>query len=259
LRPTPEWIKSYIGIPLKVEGNVVAILYEVNEQEKGFFDDKEREFLEEVSQQAALAWQKTFSTAELQGFYLFIIKSMIRVLESQNPIFLNHGERVAAICDLLGSKLGLDEQEMKALQIGALLHDAGRFLSDPMEDENSDKSASAPEKDTVSTDDHPRRGAEIFPTAGIYGQIREGIMYHHERYDGSGYPEGLERTEIPLIARIIAVADLYDAMTRLCPEEDRVDHYTAMRDMKRAMGSLLDPLVVVVMEEIEAELQEVIK
>ncbi|MDD4637559.1 MAG: HD domain-containing protein, partial [Bacteroidales bacterium] len=152
---------------------------------------------------------------------------------------------------------GLDEKEMKALRYAALLHDIGRFVNIANEEiEAAEASESEP---PAKVDRHSIIAADSLPQEGIFQGIREGILCHHERYDGSGYPKGLARTEIPWNARIIAVADIYDAMTRLCPEEERLDHNSAIKEIKKAMGSLLDPLVVVVLEEMESEAAEIAK
>jgi len=93
----------------------------------------------------------------------------------------------------------------------------------------------------------------LIPAVGIFEQVREAVEYHHERYDGSGYPLGLSQTDIPFLARIIAVADVYDAVTRLCSEEERLDHQTALGVIKKATGTIFDPLVVVALEEVANE------
>lgn len=253
----PEQIKSLLTVSLSVNGGVPARVLLINEQYRGCFNEQDREFVQYLGRQAATTWDKARISTDIDNFHWLILKSLLRFLENQDSTFLGHAERVTAIAEILGRKLSLDEQEMQALRYAALLHDIGRFINIPDEaDEAAGDSESEP---PVKLDLHSLRGAECLPAEGIFQAIREGILFHHERYDGSGYPQGLARTEIPLNARIIAVADIYDAMTRLCPEEERLEHRTAVREIKRAMGSLLDPLVVVVLEEAEAEVEEIAK
>lgn len=253
----PEQITSLLTVPLRLNGGIPAQIILINEQSKGFFNEQDREFVQYLGRQAATAWSKACSNIDADKFHLLILKSLVRFWESQDSVFLGHAERVMAIAEILGRKLGLDEEERQALRYAALLHDIGRFVN--ITDEAYETAGDSESEPPVKLDLHSVRGAECLPAEGIFQAIREGILFHHERYNGSGYPQGLAHTEIPLNARIIAVADIYDAMTRLCPEEERLDHSAAVREIKRATGSLLDPLVVVVLEEIEAEVEEIAK
>ena len=117
-----------------------------------------------------------------------------------------------------------------------------------------EKSADTGEELRISAEDHPSLGADMLPDSGIFQDIRKGIKHHHERYDGSGYPDGLERTEIPFIARIIAVADVFDAMTMLCAEEEKLQCRQAIREIRKGSGSFFDPLVVVALTDLEEEI-----
>lgn len=253
----PEQIKSLLAVPLHVNNGVPAWVLLINEQSRGCFNEQDREFVQYLGRSAVTAWEKARSNIDMENFHLLMLKSLVRFLESQDRMFLGHAERVAAIAEILGRKLGLDQQELNALKYAALLHDVGRFINIP--DKAGEAAGESEPETSVQLDLHSLRGAECLPAEGVFIAIREGVLFHHERYDGSGYPEGLVRTEIPLNARIIAVADIYDAMTRLCPEEERLEHHAALSEIKRATGSLLDPLVVVVMEEADAEVEEIAK
>ena len=172
-----------------------------------------------------------------------LISSLLAGLEAGDPIFMGHSVRVNAIAGLIGSKLGLDKQEMKTLHYASLLHDIGKYAETTVDKDNYE----------LTVSDHATLGAELIPAVGIFEQVREAVKYHHERYDGSGYPLGLRQMDIPFLARIIAVADVYDAVTRLCSEEERLDHRTALGVIKKATGTIFDPLVVVALEEVADE------
>lgn len=161
------------------------------------------------------------------------------VKAGEDEMFKGHGQRVAAVADLLGRQLGLDEQEKRDLHYAALLHDIGRAKPADGADE-----------------DHPGQGAHAFPAGDEWNVMREAIKYHHERYDGSGFPEGKRMTEIPFFARIIAVADILDGLTALAPEEERLPLPIACQVIQKATGSGFDPLVVVALSEVREELQD---
>ena len=160
------------------------------------------------------------------------------VKAGEDEMFKGHGQRVAAVADLLGRQLGLDEQEKRDLHYAALLHDIGRVKPADGADE-----------------DHPGQGAQSFPFGDEWDMMREAIQYHHERYDGSGFPEGKRMTDIPFLARILAVADILDGLTALPPEEERLSLPAACQVIQKATGSGFDPLVVVALSEVREELQ----
>jgi HD-GYP domain-containing protein (c-di-GMP phosphodiesterase class II) len=166
-----------------------------------------------------------------------LLQTAVKAGEAE--MFKGHGERVAVIADLLGRQLGLDEQEKRDLHYAALLHDIGRAKSADGADE-----------------DHPGQGVHAFPAGDEWNVMREAIKYHHERYDGSGFPEGKRMTEIPFFARIIAVADILDGLTALAPEEERLPLPIACQVIRKATGSSFDPLAVVALSEVQEELQD---
>jgi HD-GYP domain-containing protein (c-di-GMP phosphodiesterase class II) len=166
-----------------------------------------------------------------------LLQTVVRAGEEE--MFRGHGERVAVIANLLGRQLGLDEQEKRELHYAALLHDVGRAKSADGADE-----------------DHPGQGVQAFPAGDEWDMMREAVQYHHERYDGSGFPEGKRMTDIPFLARIIAVADILDGLTALAPEEERLPLPMACQVIQKATGSGFDPLVVVALSEVREELQD---
>jgi putative nucleotidyltransferase with HDIG domain len=204
-----------------------------------------KEVLNILCRQSADAIYRVLAEQNREGDERLLINSLLAGMEAGDPIFKGHSERVNAIAGLIGSKLGLDNEEMKTLHYAALLHDIGKYAETMVDDE------------TESFSDHASLGAELIPATGIFAQVRETVRYHHERYDGSGYPLGLSRTDIPFLARIIAVADVYDAVTRLCSEEERLDHQTAIGVIKKATGTIFDPLVVVALEEVADEVANI--
>lgn len=237
--PGSESIQSLLAVIIGSESEIYGVLIILNKKESGPFSRREIEMIEGIRDQSHA---KIINLLEQQGEYLHnmkIINTLVRAIEDQQAGFTGHSERVAAISRLLGDRLGLDKHERKDLYYSALLHDIGKIGLEAMEIEGSDPLEHAP------------RGAGLLE--GITGleRVAEGIRYHHERYNGTGGPEGLALMDIPLIARIIAVADLYDALTNLCSEEERLSPATALQVIKKGSGSLFDPLVVVALEEIE--------
>jgi len=204
-----------------------------------------REVLEILGRQSAVLlsrWQVEQSSRHDEEM---LLRSLLAGMEAGDPVFLGHSERVYSISRLIAGKLGLDREEMKALEYSAWLHDIGKIAEAALSKHQPDEDA--------ALSDHASLGADLIPATGIFKLVREAVRHHHERYDGGGYPLGLSRTEIPFLARIIAVADIYDALTRLCSEEDKISHHIAIGIIKKGTGTLFDPLVVVALEEVESQ------
>lgn len=240
--PWPEGITWLAAYPLVLEDEFQGILLLLNSRSEKLHGHT-GEVLNILCRQSVAAINRLLAEQSEQEDEQIFINSLLAGIEAGDPIFKGHSARVDAITSLIGSKLGLAKEEMKTLHYAALLHDIGKYA-----EATADK-----EDDELAVSDHASLGAELIPATGIFEQVREAVRYHHERYDGSGYPLGLSQTDIPFLARIIAVADVYDAVTRLCSEEERLDHRTALGVIKKATGTIFDPLVVVALEEVADE------
>lgn len=238
--PWPEGINWLAAYPLIMDDEFRGILL-LLDSHLDKLQGHSGEVLNILCHQSAPAINRLLAEQSEQEDEEILINSLLAGIEAGDPIFRGHSTRVDAIAILIGTKLGLDKQEMKTLHYAALLHDIGKYAETVADDE------------AESPGDHATLGAELIPAVGIFEQVREAVRYHHERYDGSGYPLGLRQTDIPFLARIIAVADVYDAVTRLCSEEERLDPQTALGVIKKATGTIFDPLVVVALEEVAEE------
>jgi putative nucleotidyltransferase with HDIG domain len=219
------------------EGRAVLLLADARPCEP---DRQAREVLEVLGRHSAVLLGRWRAGQSDRHDEQILIRSLLAGMEAGDSAFLGHSERVVAVSGLIAGQLGLDAEEMKALEYSAWLHDIGKIAATAI-------SKQQPGEDEVCSD-HASLGADLIPATGIFKLVREAVRHHHERYDGGG-PLGLSRTEIPFLARIIAVADIYDALTSLCPEEDKVDSVTAVKVIKKGSGTLFDPLVVVALEE----------
>ncbi|KUG03392.1 hd-gyp domain [hydrocarbon metagenome] len=242
----PVHIQSLLAIPIRSRLDCCGVLLMMNKKEQGAFTVRQIEMLEIIAMQAAEIISRLVEHRNQQVYQLNLLKALVKAIEGRENGFAGHSERVADISCLLGGRLGLNADDMRDLYYSALLHDIGKL--------RLDGTLNAEIEDSLDREDHSGRGALILRDVPGVEIIRESILYHHERYDGSGVPQGLAATDIPFNARIIAVADIYDAMTRLCSEEERLSPGEALQAVKKGSGSVLDPLVVVALEEVETEL-----
>jgi putative nucleotidyltransferase with HDIG domain len=146
----------------------------------------------------------------VQRSYLSTITSLARTIEAKDPYTGGHTERVARVVELLAAELGLRGEELRAAEVGAIIHDIGKI---GIPDHILLKPGRLEETELAEMRRHPEISSYIVAELDVPPIVKQMVRSHHERYDGMGYPDGLAREEIPLAARILAVADTLDAMT----------------------------------------------
>lgn len=189
-------------------------------------------------------------SAEQKRFFISIVHSLSIALDERDAYTFGHSARVTELSVALGRQAGLGEKPLEALELGSILHDIGKIgVSDAIL--NKPQTLSAQELEVIKQ--HPVKGARIL------GEDRDRKMIlmtscirsHHERYDGQGYPDGLAGEEIPLVARIIAIADAYDAMTSLRPYRRTMTSGQALQELQRCAGSQFDPQLVAMFNDLQ--------
>ena len=162
-------------------------------------------------------------------------------IDSQVPYRDGHNQRVSKYSLKLGKQLGLNEKEMVILETAALLHDFGKICID---EKILIKPSSLTDREKLEIQQHAIKGYYILAGFAEFEHALDGVRTHHECYNGSGYPVGLVKKNIPLIGRIIAVADAYDAMTSKRPYREARTKEQAVRELKRCSGQQFDPVLV---------------
>jgi HD-GYP domain-containing protein (c-di-GMP phosphodiesterase class II) len=150
------------------------------------------------------------STRERENIFIGILIALTRAIDAKSPWTAGHSERVTQFAEAIGRDLNFSEDEMRALTISAILHDIGKIA---VPEQILDKPGKLTDEEFDIVKKHPQAGADIISSIPSYESILTGIVHHHERWDGKGYPRGLCEKDIPLIARIICIADVYDALT----------------------------------------------
>jgi HD-GYP domain-containing protein (c-di-GMP phosphodiesterase class II) len=177
----------------------------------------------------------------MRDLFLSTIKSLAAAVDAKDPYTRGHSERVTLYSVAIARSMGLEGRELEDIQAGALLHDVGKIGID---DSILRKPGKLSEGEYSIMKMHPVFGANIMSPIKQLREIIPGMKYHHEHYNGAGYPEGLEKDEIPLIARIIAVADAFDAMTSDRPYQKAMNDADGIKTLIRLMGIRYDPQVV---------------
>lgn len=170
-----------------------------------------------------------------------IVRSLVRAVDAKSAWTRGHSERVAGLSTAVGRRLLMDAKELDLLDIAAVLHDVGKI---GVPESILDKPSRLEPMELALIQRHPAVGAAIVEDLPAYASVRSAILYHHERWDGSGYPEGLAGEDIPLAARIIALSDVYDAITDDRPYRRGMKEKEARDFIVAGAGSLFDPRLV---------------
>jgi putative nucleotidyltransferase with HDIG domain len=183
---------------------------------------------------------------ELEFSYDHTLAALMSSLDARDRETEGHSTRVSRYARLLGTELGLDADSLKAIERGSLLHDIGKIgISDTIL--HKPTSLTQDEWETMRL--HPDIGARIIEDIPFLQETLPIIRYHQERWDGSGYPIGLSGKEIPLLARIFAVADVFDALISERPYREQIPVSEAMAYLREQAGILFDPEIVSAFEQ----------
>jgi len=178
---------------------------------------------------------------ELKRSYRATVRALANAVEARDAYTGRHAERVAAYGLAIASAHGIDFGDYPEMEFGFLLHDVGKVA---VPDAILFKPAKLSEEERAVIEKHPVTGWEILRDVEFLGEAKLVVRHHHERWDGGGYPDGLAGEAIPLGARIVAVADAFDAMVAERPYRPLVTPAAALQELERCAGTQFDPAVV---------------
>lgn len=166
-----------------------------------------------------------------------VLAGLLRALDTRDGRAARHAAAVARFASDMAEAVGMSEHDQELAHTAGLLHDIGNFA---LSDRVAERGRTLTEEDWVAIQQHPELGADMLRDLGMYGPIGEIVLTHHERIDGRGYPRGLPGEEIPAIAKIIAVAEVYDTLTAADTYRTRMSSFEALRELRRVAGTQLD-------------------
>ncbi|MFZ5907606.1 MAG: HD domain-containing phosphohydrolase [Nitrospirota bacterium] len=236
-----ESLSSGIIVPLTIRGNVIGILSIMRIRNKLPFTLSDVEFISVLSGQAAAAIENARLYEKLQQSYLSTMITLSAVVEARDLYTDTHMKDISEYSVEIAKKLGITEPEIEDIRKGALLHDLGK-VSVP--DHILMKEGKLSDEEIEIIKRHPANGAKMIEPVEPLRRAREIIRYHQECFDGSGYPEGLQGEEIPLGARIVAIADAFGAMTTDRPYRKALTTNQAVDELRKYAGIQFDPDIV---------------
>ncbi|MFC1698961.1 HD domain-containing phosphohydrolase [Candidatus Omnitrophota bacterium] len=231
---------SYLSVPLIDEESigVITIFDKIN---KSPFDNFDQEILTALAEQAVGAIKNAQLYKEQENILLGTIKSLTTLLRAKSAHPYAHSQAFIDVVLAIAKELHLPEEKLRDLRFAAMLHDAGEI---GIPEEILKKPAHLTDREFKIVKAHPKKSAKILsPLQRLKGAIAI-IMHHHEKFDGSGYPNKLKADKIPLGARIMSVADSFEAMISRRPYRKSASIAEAVKEMKRQTGSQFDPQVI---------------
>jgi putative nucleotidyltransferase with HDIG domain len=166
-----------------------------------------------------------------------VLAGLMRSLDIRDQRAARHSAAVARFARDIAKEVGMTPEEQELAHTAGLLHDIGRFA---LSDRVAERGRTLTEEDWTAIQRHPELGADMLRDLGMYGPVAEIVLTHHERIDGRGYPHGLGSDEIPAIAKIIAVAEVYDTLTASDTYRTQMSSFEALRELRRVAGTQLD-------------------
>jgi len=238
-------------MPLVLKDGITGVLT-IGSKRAAAFGQKDLSNMESIANQISVALENARLLKDLDDLFIGTIRSLSEAIDAKSKWTAGHSKRVTEIAVSIGKEMGLDEATLKRLELAGLLHDIGKIGT--YEEILNKPGRLTPEEQAVMRE-HPGKGADILKHIKQLKDIIPGIRNHHEYYDGTGYPDGLKGTAIPLFARILSVADTVDAMAADRPYRKGRDASFITEELKRCSGTQFDPAMVEAFLKIEDKRQ----
>ncbi len=233
--------KSIIGAPLVIDDEVTGVIESLNKRDGNGFNQHDLRILTRIARTAALGLAKIKDNNDMLNSYKGTVRALVALADGKETSGEGHSRRVAEYALIAATGLSLSKEEKQVIEYAAILHDIGK-LGVPegilnKADKLSDEEWSVLQK-------HPVTGWELLCDIPFLKEASELILYHHEWYDGTGYPQGLKGEDIPLGARIISVADSFDNMTTEHSYRPALSRREAFSELHKCIGSQFCPVAV---------------
>ncbi|MDH4027346.1 MAG: GAF domain-containing protein [Nitrospirota bacterium] len=222
---------SVLCVPLIHSEEIIGVI-ELRNKKNGMFNAKDEALLYSLADQASISIAQSRANEKQQSDFIHITEMLVNAQDIiQNK--KGHARRVTNYANHIGRHLELSDPELKRLYYACLLHDIGMMKIDPEEHGKTDKILQ-----------HPKLGYDLVKSISLWSESANIILCHHERYDGTGYPLGIEKERIPLGSRILFVADTFDVLTSKYSYRTQLDYKAAITELEANAGTQFDPAVV---------------
>ena len=244
-----EYARQIIAVPLQRQDQIHGVLFGIDKLNDEF-DSVDSKLLNSIANESAIYLENLMLFEDAHGLMMGLLHSLTSAVDAKDAYTCGHSERVALLSRHLAAAAGIPANEVERIYMAGLLHDVGK-IGVP------EAVLQKPGKLTVEEFDqmkkHPEIGARILADIKQVKDILPGVLHHHERYDGKGYPAGLAGENIPLMGRILCLADCFDAMTSNRTYRKALPLEVALTEIRRCSGTQFDPKLTDVFLQTDAE------
>jgi len=233
--------RNIVCIPILFNGKVRGVLGATDKMSLQDISPEDIELLESVASQAGISVKNMELNKNIEEAYYDTLVMLARVVEAKDAGSSGHLERVSSYVQMISNKIGLDEETKKILVGGALLHDLGKV---GIEDAILKKKGQLTPQEYEVMKQHSIIGENILKPLHLMSKLSVLVRHHHELYDGTGYPDGLNGEKIPLAARILTIVDIYDALVTDRSYKGAMSHQKGIEILRSYAGNKLDPKLV---------------
>jgi putative nucleotidyltransferase with HDIG domain len=232
-----EHARQLLAVPLIRQDQVLGCLFALDKNEDEF-DSVDAKLLTSISNESAIYLENAMLYEDVHGLMMGLLHSLTSAVDAKDAYTCGHSERVALLSRHLAVQAGMTDAAADRVYMAGLLHDVGKI---GVPEAVLQKTGKLTPEEFEQIKKHPEIGARILRDVKQIEDVIPGVLHHHERYDGKGYPSGLAAEGIPLMGRIICIADCFDAMTSSRTYRKALPLEVAMTEMRRCAGTQFDP------------------
>jgi HD-GYP domain-containing protein (c-di-GMP phosphodiesterase class II) len=240
---TPFNQGSFISVPLKIQNKVIGIINVNDKIDEGQFAPEDLRVLATLADQTAIVLENLNLYKNLQQVYLGVIKTLAMVVDAKDHYTYGHSQRVTEYVVSMAEAMRLDPEMKKIAEAASIIHDIGKI---GIREEILLKPGRLTDEEFNEIKKHPVTGSDMVKPLEFLNELAPLIYYHHQHYNGGGYPDKIKGDKIPLVARMITVADSFDAMVSDRPYRKGLPEETALMELKRCSGTQFDPDLVTI-------------
>jgi putative nucleotidyltransferase with HDIG domain len=229
-------IRSFVAVPLMMEDQSIGMLVAINKIGRDF-DSSDAKLLHSIANQTSVLLANHRLYADLQDLLMGVLHALTATIDAKDPYTCGHSQRVALLSKLLAQKAGLSPSEAHQVYLAGLLHDIGKI---GVPEAVLRKEGRLTPEEYMQMKEHSRLGAKILQDIHQLDGVIEGILTHHERPDGRGYPLGISGSQVPMAGLIVGLADVFDAMTSDRTYRKALPLENALAEIKRCAGAQFD-------------------
>jgi len=246
----PNDVRSFMLVPLIIRDKVFGVLTASIKKESKRFTKKDLYYLSFMAHNAGFAIENLALYENIYENLFATLYAFVNAIEARDPYTQQHSNRVTSISIVIGKELGCTSEELDILNVAGHLHDIGKI---GIRDDILLKPGKLTYEEFEKIKQHPVIGANIIKQLGLWDRERLVIRCHHERFDGTGYPDGLKKEDIPFLARILSVADTNDALASDRAYRKRMEKNKILEIISEGAGTQFDPEVVNTFQKVYKE------